>query len=53
MYAVRYSTDYYGCHTWYTKLVTNNQEEIVKIVRDVIAASKHYDWYEFTTKRFI
>ena len=37
-----------GCHTWYKKLVTNNQEEIVKRVRDVIAVSKHYDWYEFT-----
>ena len=36
------------CHTWYKKLVTNNQEEIVKRVRDVIAVSKHYDWYEFT-----
>lgn len=29
-----------GCHTWYRKLVTNNQEEIVKRVRDVIAVSK-------------
>lgn len=37
-----------GCHTWYKKLVTNNQEYIVKRVRDVIAVSKHYDWYEFT-----
>ena len=37
-----------GCHTWYKKLVTNNQEEIVKRVIDVIAVSKHYDWYEFT-----
>ena len=37
-----------GCHTWYKKLVTNNQEEIVKRVRDVIAVSKHYDWHEFT-----
>lgn len=37
-----------GCHTWYKKLVTNNQEEIVKRVRDVIAVSKYYDWYEFT-----
>ena len=36
-----------GCHTWYRKLVTNNQEDIVKRVRDVIALSKHYDWYEF------
>ena len=36
-----------GCHTWYKKLVTNNQEEIVKRVRDVIAIPKHYDWYEF------
>ena len=38
-----------GCHTLYKKLVTNNQEEIVKRVRDVIALSKHYDWYEFTS----
>ena len=37
-----------GCHTWYRKLVTNNQNEIVKRVRDVIAVSKYYDWYEFT-----
>ena len=37
-----------GCHTWYRKLVTNNQEEIVKRVRDVIAVSEHYYWYEFT-----
>ena len=35
-----------GCHTWYKKLVINNQEEIVKRVRDVIMLSKHYDWYE-------
>lgn len=37
-----------GCHTWYKKLVSNNQDEIVKRVRDVIAISKHYDWYKFT-----
>ena len=37
-----------GCHTWYKKLITNNQDEIVKKVRDVIAVSKYYDWYEFT-----
>lgn len=37
-----------GCHTWYKKLITNNQDEIVKKVRDVIAVSKHYNWYEFT-----
>ena len=38
-----------GCHTWYKKLVTNNQEEIVKKVKDVITVSKNYDWYEFTS----
>ena len=38
-----------GCHTWYKKLVTNNQEEIVKKVKDIIAISKYYDWYEFTS----
>ena len=37
-----------GCHTWYKKLVTNKQNEIVKRVKDIIAVSKHYDWYEFT-----
>ena len=36
-----------GCHTWYRKLVTNNQEEIVKKIKDVISVSKYY-WYEFT-----
>jgi len=38
-----------GCHTWYRKLVTNNQEEIVKRVRDAIEISKYYNWYEFTS----
>lgn len=38
-----------GCHTWYRKLVTNNQEEIVKKVKDAISISKYYDWYEFTS----
>lgn len=37
-----------GCHTWYNKLITNNQEEIIKRVRDVITVARHYDWYEFT-----
>ncbi len=38
-----------GCHTWYKKLVTNNQEEVVKKVKDAISVSKYYDWYEFTS----
>lgn len=38
-----------GCHTWYKKLITNNQEEIIKKVRDVISISKYYNWYEFTS----
>jgi uncharacterized protein with PIN domain len=38
-----------GCHTWYKKLVTDNQEEIIKKVKDAIAVSKHYDWYEVTS----
>lgn len=37
-----------GCLTWYKKLVTNNQEEIVKRVTDAITVSEHYYWYEFT-----
>jgi hypothetical protein len=37
-----------GCHTWYKKLITNDQEEIIKKVKDVIETSKYY-WYEFTT----
>lgn len=37
-----------GCHTFYRKLVTNNQEEIVKRVKDIISMSNHYDWYSFT-----
>ena len=37
-----------GCHTWYRKLVTNNQEEVVKRIKDAISKSKCYDWYEFT-----
>jgi len=36
-----------GCHTWYKKLITNNQEEIIKKVKDVISISKFYYWYEF------
>ena len=35
-----------GCHTWYRKLLTNNQEEIIKRVRDAIEVSKYYNWYE-------
>jgi hypothetical protein len=38
-----------GCHTWYKKLITNNQEEVVKKVKDAISASKYYNWYEFTS----
>jgi hypothetical protein len=39
-----------GCHTWYKKLITNDQEEIIKKVKDVIETSKYYwYWYEFTT----
>jgi hypothetical protein len=38
-----------GCHTWYRKLVTNNQEEVVKKVKDAISLSKYYGWYEFTS----
>lgn len=37
-----------GCHTWYKKLITNNQEEVIEKVRDVIFMSKYYNWYEFT-----
>ena len=37
-----------GCHTWYKKLKTNNQKEILEKVRDAISVSKQYDWYEFT-----
>ena len=37
-----------GCHTWYKKLLTDNQEEIIKKVKDVISISKYYNWYEFT-----
>lgn len=37
-----------GCHTWYKKLITDNQEEIIKKVKDVISISKYYNWYEFT-----
>lgn len=36
-----------GCHTWYKKLVTNNQEEIKIKVREIITKSE-YNWYEFT-----
>ena len=38
-----------GCHTWYKKLITNNQEDVVKKVKDAISVSKYYDWYEFTS----
>ena len=38
-----------GCHTWYRKLVTNNQEEVTQKVKDAISVSKYYDWYEFTS----
>lgn len=38
-----------GCHTWYKKIVTNNQEEVVKKIKDAISVSKYYDWYEFTS----
>ena len=38
-----------GCHTWYKKLITNNQEEIIEKVKNVISVSKYYNWYEFTT----
>ena len=38
-----------GCHTWYKKLVTNNQEDVIKKVKDAIELSKYYDWYEFTS----
>lgn len=38
-----------GCHTWYKKLVTKSQDEIIKRVKDAIAASKYYNWYEFTS----
>ena len=37
-----------GCHTWYRKLVTSNQEKIATRVRDAIAESLYYNWYEFT-----
>lgn len=35
-----------GCHTWYRKLTTNNQQEVENIVKDCISASKFYYWYE-------
>jgi hypothetical protein len=38
-----------GCHTWYKKLVTNNQDEVVKKVKDAIIVSRYYNWYEFTS----
>ena len=38
-----------GCHTWYKKLVTDDQEEVVKRVKDIILVSKYYHWYEFTS----
>ncbi len=37
-----------GCHTWYKKLTTNNQEKIIKKIKDVINVSNYY-WYEFTS----
>lgn len=37
-----------GCHTWYKNLVTNDQEEILKIINDVLTISKNYDWYKVT-----
>lgn len=38
-----------GCHTWYRRLITNNQEEVVRKVKDVIAVSKYYNWYVLTS----
>jgi hypothetical protein len=38
-----------GCHTHYEKLVTKNQEEIIKKIKDVISVSESYNWYEFIT----
>jgi hypothetical protein len=38
-----------GCHTWYKKLITNNQETIVGKIKDVISISRSYNWYEFTS----
>lgn len=38
-----------GCHTHYKKLVTNDRKIIEQKVRDVLAASFLYDWYEFST----
>jgi hypothetical protein len=38
-----------GCHTWYMKLVTNNQEEVAEKVKEVLSISKYYSWYEFTS----
>jgi len=42
-----------GCHTWYKKLLTNNQEEIIEKVRDVISSSKYFNWYEFTSLKYL
>lgn len=38
-----------GCHTHYRKLITNNQEEVIQKVKDVVLLSDYYKWYEFTT----
>lgn len=38
-----------GSQTWYKKLITNNQEDVIKKVKDAIAVSKNYDWYELTS----
>jgi hypothetical protein len=36
-----------GCHTWYKKLVTNDQEKILKKINDILSMSKYYNWYTF------
>ena len=38
-----------GCHTHYRKLITNNQEEVIQRVKDIILISRDYYWFEFTT----
>ena len=38
-----------GCHTWYKKLVTNNQEEIIQKIKDAILVSESYYCYEFAS----
>lgn len=38
-----------GCHTYYKRLVSNNQEEITQKIKDALSISQYYNWYEFTS----